>query len=74
MDRRPLIVVGGAAALLVSAFVVRRFLADPAMRRRLGLSEGGPQPHYGDEVDVSSEDSFPASDPPSFSARQAAAR
>ncbi len=74
MDRRPLIAVGGAIALLASAFAIRNLLADPRVRRRLGLPEGGPQPHYGDDVDISGEDSFPASDPPSFTATKATAR
>jgi hypothetical protein len=74
MDRRPLIVVGGAVALLASAVVIRNLVADPRIRRRLGLTEGGPQPHYGDDVDVNSEDSFPASDPPSFTATKVGVR
>ena len=72
MDRRPLIAVGGLVAALVAVVAVRRFLEDPTWRKRLGFPEGGPQPHYGDEVDVSSEDSFPASDPSSFTAKAAA--
>lgn len=74
MSRRPLFLIGGLAAVLASAYAVQRLLADPALRRRLGLPEGGDQPHYGDDVDVSSEDSFPASDPPSFTSRKAGVR
>lgn len=64
--RRSLFLVGGLAAVLASAYAVQRLLAEPEVRRRLGLPELGPDPHYGDEVDTASEDSFPASDPPSF--------
>lgn len=71
---RTLIIVGGAIAGLAGAFAVRYLLADPEMRRRIGLSDGRPIPHYGDEVDRSSEDSFPASDPPSFTATKATVR
>ena len=73
MKRRPLFLVGGLFAVLASAYAVRRLLADPDIRYRLGLPEGGSKPHYGDGVDQSSEDSFPASDPPSFTATTAGA-
>lgn len=71
MDRRPLFVVGSAVALLASAVAIRRMMADPNWRRRLGFSVRGKQPHYGDSVDMNSEDSFPASDPPSFNSTTA---
>ncbi len=69
MSRRPLFLVGGLAAVIAAAYAVQRLMADPEIRRRLGLPEQGALPHYGDDVDVSSEDSFPASDPPSYTAR-----
>lgn len=69
MDRRPLIVVGSAAALLAGAFAVRRLMADPCIRKRLGLD--APPALCDEAVDVASEDSFPASDPPSFTATTA---
>ena len=74
MDRRPLFLIGGLAAVFAAAYAVQRLLADPSVRDRLGLPEPGPQPHYGDEVDQASEDSFPASDPPSYSQPKAAVR
>ena len=71
---RSIIIVGGAIAGLAATFAIRHLLAEPEVRRRLGLSDGRPIPHYGDEVDRSSEDSFPASDPPSFTATKATTR
>lgn len=73
MDRRPLILVGGLAAVLASSYAIKRLLENPDIRQRLGMKELGPTPHYGDGVDQSSEDSFPASDPPSFTATTAGA-
>ncbi|RYG24250.1 hypothetical protein EON82_11445 [bacterium] len=71
MDRRPLIVVGAAAALLASAFAVRKLLEDPCWRRRLGFDPTPATNECDGQVDLASEDSFPASDPPSFTATTA---
>lgn len=71
MDRRPLIIVGAAAALLASAYAVQRILGDPCMRRRLGLDKTPDANECDGQVDLASEDSFPASDPPSFTATTA---
>ena len=74
MSSRPVFLIGGLAAVFAAAYAVQRLLAEPAVRERLGLPESGPQPHYGDDVDRNSEDSFPASDPPSFTATKAGVR
>ena len=66
MNRSPVILIGGLAAALAAGYAVRRLLAEPKVRERLGLDHPHNPPHYGDDVDIASEDSFPASDPPSF--------
>ena len=71
---KSLLIVGGIVASVAAAYAASRLLADPETRRRLGIAEKGVPPHYGDDVDVSSEDSFPASDPPSFTATKAGVR
>lgn len=66
MNTRPIIVVGAAVGLLASAFAVRKLWENPEVRNRVrGML---PEGHRiaDDQVDISSEDSFPASDPPSF--------
>jgi hypothetical protein len=65
MNKRPLIVVTAAIGSLAAAYAVTKLLECPSVRRRLGL----PQNAHGrqsDMIDMSSEDSFPASDSPSF--------
>lgn len=71
MNRRPLIVVASAAALLASAWALRKLLQHPEVLRKLGIKDPNTALRQSasmtDEyVDVSSEDSFPASDAPSF--------
>ena len=65
MNKRPLIIVGAAVGSLIAAFAVKKLLEDPAVRRRLNLSTSARRNPY-DAIDMASEDSFPASDPPSF--------
>ena len=65
MNKRPLIVVGAAVGSLAAAYAVTRMLADPKIRRRLGLPKCANE-LASDYIDASSEDSFPASDSPSF--------
>ncbi len=63
MNRSAVIVIGAAIGSLAAGFALRRLLEDPEIRRRLGLRVHSIDPYY---IDTSSEDSFPASDPPSF--------
>ena len=60
---RSLIVAGSAVGVLAAAYGVKKLLENPEIRRRLGLNGHN---HEDRMVDMSSEDSFPASDPPSF--------
>lgn len=68
VDKRSLVVVGSAVALLASAWAIRRLLESKTIRERLGLDTHLKQSATmrDEQVDMASEDSFPASDPPSF--------
>ncbi|MGV3615071.1 MAG: hypothetical protein ACO1SV_07025 [Fimbriimonas sp.] len=68
IDKRGLLVVGSAVALLTSAWAIRRLLENKHVRDRLGLDNKLKQSATmrDDQIDMASEDSFPASDPPSF--------
>ena len=68
VDKRSLVVVGSAVALLASAWAIRRLLESKAVRDKLGLDSNNRQSATmrDEQVDMASEDSFPASDPPSF--------
>jgi hypothetical protein len=71
MDKRPLLIAGGAVAAIASGFALRALLRDPSIRRRLGLAWEDPRLRQSASmsdkyIDISSQDSFPASDPPSF--------
>jgi hypothetical protein len=73
MDRRnrSLIVVGSAVGLLVAAITIRQLLGRNDVRHWLAQMTNdpklGPKGTRSDRfVDLSSEDSFPASDSPSF--------
>ncbi|RYG49395.1 hypothetical protein EON79_01455 [bacterium] len=61
MSRKPALFVAGAVGVVVAAYAVRKLLERDEIRERLGLPPLGEK-----EVDVASSDSFPASDPPSF--------
>ena len=65
MNKRPLIVVTAAVGSLAAAYAVTKLLECPSVRRRLGLRQSNSDP-YMDMVDESSDESFPASDAPSF--------
>jgi len=65
MNKRALIVVGAAIGSLAAAFAVKKLLENPEVRQRLGLGKDSFATGE-DYIDASSEDSFPASDAPSF--------
>lgn len=60
---RALIVAGSVVGAAAAAFAAKKLLENPEFRRRLGLDRGLLDDQA---VDASSEDSFPASDAPSF--------
>ena len=57
------IMAGSVVGVLAAAYTAKRLLENPEFRRRIGWNGGNNDNHM---VDMSSEDSFPASDPPSF--------
>jgi hypothetical protein len=59
---RALIVAGSVVGVLAAAWATKKLMENPEFRRRIGLNGSGDDRM----VDMSSEDSFPASDPPSF--------
>ena len=67
MNKRQLLVVSAAVGSLAAAYAIRKLLDNDEVRSRLGLPKTQAK-HDSDMIDVSSEDSFPASDPPSFTA------
>jgi hypothetical protein len=69
MNKRALIGVGGAFGLLAAGYAIRQLLKRDDVRKRLGLDNKKllqSASMSDQQVDESSEDSFPASDPPSF--------
>lgn len=66
MDRRPLLFVGGAVALLASVYAIRHFMSDPVWRKKLGFAPTLGDNYGEDKIDATIEDSFPASDSPSY--------
>ena len=57
------IVLGSAVGVLAASYAAKKLLENPEIRERLGLNGKAKDNRL---VDISSEDSFPASDPPSF--------
>ncbi len=60
--RRGLIIAGSAVGVVAAAWAAKKLLENPEFRRRIGLDGMSDD----NTIDMSSEDSFPASDPPSF--------
>ncbi len=69
MNKRVLILGGSAVGILVAGFAIRQLLRRDDVRARLGLDDkrlrqsASMRDHH---IDMAGEDSFPASDPPSF--------
>ena len=59
---RGLIVAGSVVGVLAAAWATKKLMENPEFRRRIGWN-GAKDDNM---VDMSSEDSFPASDAPSF--------
>lgn len=68
---KPVLIVSSAFAVVASAWAIKKLLERPDIRHKLGLDkkkqlEQQAATQTDGYVDVSSEDSFPASDAPSF--------
>lgn len=63
MKKRNTWIIGGAIGIIAAALLVGKVLRDPDVRARLALKF---QSKTDRMVDSSSEESFPASDAPSF--------
>lgn len=61
--KKEFVVVGSVVGVLAAAWAAKKLVENPAVRERLGWNKSK---HDNRMVDMSSEDSFPASDPPSF--------
>lgn len=69
MNKRALIVLSSAFGLLAAGYALRELLKRDDVRERLGLKDKKllqSATMRDDQVDGAMEDSFPASDPPSF--------
>lgn len=69
MNKRALLAVGGAFGLLAAGYGIRKLLMRDDIREKLGLKDNRllqSATMRDDQVDGANEDSFPASDPPSF--------
>lgn len=63
MNNRGLIIAGSVVGVFAAAWATKKLLENPEFRKRIGLDKDGDDERM---IDMSSEDSFPASDPPSF--------
>jgi hypothetical protein len=61
--KKGLAIAGAAVGTIAAVYAVKRLLENPEFRRRIGLDGMSDEDRI---TDMSSEDSFPASDPPSF--------
>lgn len=60
--KKSMIVGGAVVGAAAAVYAAKKMLENPNVRERLGLDKQA----QSKLVDLSSEDSFPASDPPSF--------
>lgn len=60
--KKKMIVGGAVVGAAAAVYAAKKMLESPGVRERLGLDKQA----QSNLVDVASEDSFPASDPPSF--------
>lgn len=60
---KALLVTGSVVGVLAAAWATKKLIENPDFRRRLGWDRESDESRL---VDMASEDSFPASDPPSF--------
>lgn len=67
-NKRAIVVIGGAFGLLAAAAAIRKLLQNKTVRDRLRQQSDLLQTatRRDAQLDSASEDSFPASDPPSF--------
>ncbi|HWD41079.1 MAG TPA: hypothetical protein VG944_19680 [Fimbriimonas sp.] len=71
VNNKAMYVVGGSVGLLASGLAMRMLLRRPEVRSWLAHLQADPRLRQSasmkdKDVDTASEDSFPASDPPSF--------
>jgi hypothetical protein len=67
MNHRPILIVSAALGVLAAAIAIQKLLENDEIRDRLGLDQARRKADR--LIDLNSDLSFPASDPPSFSPR-----
>jgi hypothetical protein len=67
MNHRPILIVSAALGVLAAAIAIQKLLKNDEVRDSLGLDQARRKADR--LIDLNSDLSFPASDPPSFSPR-----